>query len=353
MIQLNKQNKTRKAVIIDEQPFFVIAEFGHNHQGSIETAKKMIDSAAECGVNSIKLQKRSNKTLYTKEMYNKPYEHGDSFGKTYGEHREALEFNKKQYIELKQYAESKALVFFATPFDFESVDFLEELGTPAYKIASGDITNYPLIEYIANKGRPVFLSTGASTMEEVKNAYHILQKKVAQICIMQCTSGYPVENYQEINLRVIETYKREFPDAIIGYSGHENGIVLPVVAYILGARVIEKHFTLNRSMKGRDHKFSLEPVGMRKMVRDLKRTHEALGTGKKVFYPSEREARRKMGKSIVLNTNVKSGTILKKELISFKSPGDGIPPSELDHVLNRVIVTNLPADTIILWQHLK
>lgn len=336
-----------------EYPYFIIAELGHNHQGDMEIAKKMIDSAADCGVQAVKLQKRSNKTLYVQEMYNKPYEFEDSFGKTYGEHREALEFNKNQYVELKAYAESKGLVFFASPFDLESVDFLEQIDVPIYKIASGDITNIPLLEYVAKKNKPVIISTGASTMEDVRNAYNIFHNKVPQICIMQCTSDYPVVNYNEINLKVIETYEKEFPDAIIGYSGHENGIVLPIVAYVLGARVIEKHFTLNRAMKGTDHKFSLEPIGMKKLVRDLERTCEALGTGKKMFYPSERDARRKMGKSIVLNKDIKSGTILEKTLIDFKSPGDGIPPNELDHVLNKVVIMDLSKDTILLWQHIK
>jgi sialic acid synthase len=345
--------KLGNTVISDNGDFFVIAEIGHNHQGDLDIAMKMIDVAAECGVQAVKFQKRNNKTLYVSDMYKKPYDNENSFGKTYGEHREALEFDKKEYHKLKKHAEEKGLLFIATAFDFESADLLDEIGVSAYKVASGDITNYPLLEYIAKKRKPVFLSTGACMMDEVRNAYNIVKRQVNQLCIMQCTAGYPVEDYNEVNLKTIETYKHEFPDAIIGYSGHENGIVIPVVAYVLGATVIEKHFTLNRAMKGTDHKFSLEPQGLTKMVRDLKRVKLAMGTGKKIFYPSERDARRKMGKSIVLSRPVKAGVVLKKEMLSFKCPGDGIPPSELDHVLNKTIIADLPSDTILLWQHLK
>lgn len=345
--------KIGNVTIEKDQKCFVIAELGHNHQGDIEIAKEMIVSAADCGANAVKLQKRFNKCLYSTEMYNKPYENENSFGKTYGEHREALEFNLEQYKELKTFSNQRGVEFFATAFDFKSVDFLNELDVPAYKIASGDITNFPLLEYIAQRKKPIILSTGASSMDDVRNAYAILRKHTDQICLMQCTAGYPVENYSEINLKVIETYQNEFPECVIGYSGHESGIVIPVIAYVLGALVIEKHFTLNRAMKGTDHRFSLEPQGLKKMIRDLHRTKDALGTGEKKFYPSERDARRKMGKSIVINQNTKSGTRISKEILTFKSPGDGIPPSELDHILGKTILTDLNSDTILLWQHLK
>lgn len=353
MLKSNPRINIGRHIIEKGQSCFVIAEIGHNHQGNIEIAKQMIDAASECKVQAVKFQKRFNKSLYVSEMYNKPYDHENSFGKTYGEHRDALEFNKEQYKELKRYAESKGLEFFATAFDFESVDFLEEIDVSAYKIASGDITNYPLLEYISTKKKPVFLSTGASSMDEVRSAYRILKSRIDQICIMQCTAVYPIENYSEVNLNVIKTYQEEFPDAVIGYSGHDNGIVLPVVAYVLGAVVIEKHFTLSRAMKGTDHKFSLEPQGLKKIVRDLQRTREALGSGEKRFYPSERDARRKMGKSIVLKHEIKAGMKIDRELVTFKSPGDGISPSDLDHIIGKYVVKDLPADIILLWQHLK
>lgn len=339
--------------ISQDSPCFVIAEIGHNHQGSLETALQLVDKAAECGAHAVKTQRRTNASLYTRAMLDRPYDNPNSFGPTYGEHREALEFGETEYRTLISHAEERGIVFFATAFDLESVDFLEDVGVPAYKLASGDITNHPLIEKVAKTGKPVFMSTGAATLGEVQAAYRVASAHNDQIAILQCTAGYPVSDYSELDLNVIKTYLREFPDAIVGYSGHENGIVIPVVAYVLGARVVEKHFTLDRAMKGTDHSFSLEPAGLHRVTRDLERTRLALGDGEKHFHVSEREARRKMGKSLVLKRDLPAGTPLTADVVLTKSPGDGIPPSELDHVLGRVLTRDLPEDTILVWEHLK
>ena len=339
-------------IISKDSPCFVIAEIGHNHQGNISTAIKMIDEAASTGADAVKLQKRFNKSLYTKEMYKKPYENENSFGKTYGEHRDALEFGETEYLKLKDYAESKDIVFFSTAFDFESVDFLEKIGVPAYKIASGDITNHPLIDYIGQTGKPVFISTGACSMEDVRSAYDVLKKRVNEICLMQCTASYPAQP-EDINLNVITTYIKEFPHAIIGYSGHDSGIVIPVVAYVLGARVVEKHFTLNRTMKGTDHKFSHTPAGLKKMIRDLKRVRAAMGMHEKKCLSIEKDAKSKMGKSIVLSRNSVRGEIVERELITFKSPGIGIPPSRIEEIIGKKLRTDLPEETILTMDHLE
>ena len=339
-------------VIFNDSPCYVIAEIGHNHQGNIAVAKKMIDEAVLSGVDAVKLQKRSNRTLYTNEMFNKPYENENSFGKTYGAHREALEFEGSEYHELKAYSEQRGIMFFATAFDCESVDFLENIDVPAYKIASGDITNHPLIEYIAKKKKPIFMSTGACSLEEVKAAYEIARRHVDQICIMQCTAAYPAQPI-DTNLNVILTYKKEFPNAVIGYSSHESGIVLPVVAYILGARVVEKHFTLNRAMKGTDHKFSHEPHGMKKMIRDLRRAKDAIGSFKKICLPVEESAIAKMGKSIVLTIPMAKGDVMNDDCVAFKSPGTGIPPSQLNRVLQRKLNKDLPEEALLTFDDLE
>ncbi len=337
----------------DDAPCFVIAEVGHNHQGSIDTAIKLVDEAAASGAHAYKLQKRDNKTLYTKAMFDKPYENENSFGATYGEHREFLEFDAVQYREIKHYAESKGLVFFSTAFDFPSVDFLEKLDVPAYKIASGDVTNLPLLEVVARTGKPVIFSTGAAALEEVRCAYETVRKYNSKIAILHCTACYPVTQYREINLNVIPLYKREFPDAVIGYSGHDNGIVFPVAAYLLGARIVEKHFTMNRSMKGTDHKFSLEPIGMRKMTRDLERVRESLHQDGKIVYESEKSARVKMGKSIVLLHELPAGTCLTAAMLGFKSPGEGIAPLHMARVLGRKLKRSLPMDALLTWEDLE
>lgn len=330
----------------DDEPF-IIAEIGHNHQGNIDTCKKMIDAAKHSGASAVKLQKRDNKTLFTEVAYNKPYENENSFGRTYGEHREFLEFNEEQYKELKIYAENLGLVFFATPFDIPSVFFLEKIGIPCYKIASAMITDTFLIETVAKTGKPVFLSTGACEMEDVDRAYEILDRYAVPVCLLHCIAAYPMMDYTEANMKVISELKTRYPNAVIGFSSHESGIVLPVVAYMLGARVIEKHFTLNRAMKGTDQKFSLEPAGMEKMVRDLNRVRQALGHGQKEIQSCELDAKKKLGKSIYARIPIKKGTVLTPDMIAFKCPAVGLHPYEVDKLLGRYVNKDLKKDELI------
>jgi N-acetylneuraminate synthase/sialic acid synthase len=340
-----------RSTISTKGPCYVIAEIGHNHQGNLETALKMIKVAASYGVNAVKFQKRDNKTLYTKSLYNKPYDHENSFGATYGEHREYLEFGRDEYVELKKYAEENGVEFMCTAFDFKSVDFLEELGVTCYKTASGDITNTPLLTYIAKLGKPMFVSTGAADLDEVRIAYETIFKYNDKLCLMHCTAGYPTE-YHDLNLRVIETFKKEFPEAIIGYSGHDNGILVPVIAYIIGATVVEKHFTLNHSWKGTDHKFSLEPEGLRKQIRDLRRVDISLGEGKKLFWDFEKDARTKMGKGIYTSRPLQAGSVITWEDICIKSPANGTPPYFIDKIINKKLRIDLEEEATISLEYL-
>ncbi|OGP65323.1 MAG: hypothetical protein A3K22_00395 [Deltaproteobacteria bacterium RBG_16_42_7] len=335
-----------RSTISDKGPCYMIAEIGHNHQGSFEIAAQMIKTAALYGAQAVKFQKRDNKTLYTKAFYNKPYDNENSYGATYGEHREYLEFGRKEYFMLKKCAEENGVEFMTTGFDFKSVDFLEELGITSYKVASGDITNIPLLEYIARLGKPMFVSTGASTLEEVKLAYDAIRKHNDKICIMHCMAGYPTD-YHNLNLRIIETLKREFPDAIIGYSGHDNGILAAVIANMFGATVVEKHFTMNRSWKGTDHKFSLEPEGLRKQIRDLRRLDISLGDGKRKVYDFEADARKKMGKGIYTSRPLTAGSILTIDDICLKTPANGIPPSLIGQILGRKLKISLDEESPI------
>lgn len=323
-----------KSKISDSGPAYLIAEIGHNHQGKLETAVKMIQVAASCGVQAVKFQKRDNRTLFTRAYYDRLYDNENSYGKTYGEHREYLEFDENEYRELIKCAEDNNVEFMCTAFDIPSVDFLEKLGITSYKIASGDLTNVFLLEYIARLGKPMFVSTGASTLEEIRLAYNAIIKHNDKLCILHCTAGYPTE-YHDLNLRVIETLKKEFPDAIIGYSGHDNGILASGIAYMLGATVIEKHFTLNHSWKGTDHKFSLEPEGLRKQVRDLRRIDVALGNGIKEIMDFEVDARKKMGKGIYTCRKIPAGSVIALEDVCFKSPANGIPPYMIDRFLGK------------------
>jgi N-acetylneuraminate synthase/sialic acid synthase len=336
----------------DHTPCYVIAEIGHNHQGSLQKARELFREAKLAGAHAVKLQKRDNRGLYTRAAYNKPYDNENSFGATYGEHREFLEFGLKEYQELQQYARELDIDFFATAFDVASADFLEGLDVPAYKIASGDLKSTPLLQYVARFGRPIILSTGGALVEDVQRAYDAIMPINPQLAILQCTAGYPAA-FEELDLRVVEQYRERFPGAVIGYSGHDNGIAMPVAAYVLGARMVEKHFTLNRAMKGTDHAFSLEPVGLRKMVRDLERTHKALGDGVKKIYDSEKAPIVKMGKSLVVARDLPSGHVLGPGDIVLKSPGGGIPPYELDKVLGRVTLKALYEDDFLSFEMLS
>jgi sialic acid synthase len=271
--------------IADDTDCYVIAEVGHNHGGSVERCKELFDAAKYAGASAVKLQKRDNKTLYTEEMYNSPYNSEHSYGKTYGEHREALEFDFDQYTLLKCYAEAIGLTFFATAFDVPSADFLAELRVPAIKVASGDLKNKKLLWHIASKRIPIILSTGGGDFNDVMDARMGIDHGTP-LAILHCTSGYPA-SYDELNLNVIPAFRERFGWSVIGWSGHDTGIAMAPVAYALGARIIEKHFTLDRSSKGTDQSMSLEPKGFAHMVENLRLCKRALGDGVKRVYDSE------------------------------------------------------------------
>jgi N-acetylneuraminate synthase/sialic acid synthase len=330
-------------VINDESDCYVIAEIGHNHQGDLEKAKQLFKMAKEAGASAVKLQKRDNRSLFTREAFDKPYENENSFGPTYGLHREALEFGWDEYSELMRYAGELGITFFSTAFDFASADFLAELGLPAFKMASGDIRNIPLLKHVAQFKRPMFVSTGAAALEDVDRAYNAILPINPQFCLLQCTASYPAE-FEDLDLRVIETYRQRYPETVIGLSSHDNGIAMAVVAYALGARVVEKHFTLNRAMKGTDHPFSLEPVGLRKVVRDLRRARVAMGDGVKKMHENEQAALQKMGKKLVAAQDLPAGHRLTEQDVAIKSPGDGLPPYELERVLGRTLRRAVRAD---------
>lgn len=338
--------------ISEQGPCYVIAEIGNNHQGDLKTALNMIKIAAGMGVNAVKFQKRDNKSLYTKAMYDRPYDNENSYGATYGQHRDFLEFGWKEYVDLKACADDNEVEFLVTPFDFASVDFLEKLGVGGYKIASGDLTNTPLLTYVATLGKPMFVSTGAASLDEVRTAHDAVRAHHDRLCLLHCTAGYPTE-YENLNLRAIATLQREFPSAVIGYSGHDNGILAPVVAYLLGAVVVEKHFTLNRAWKGTDHKFSLEPTGLHKMIRDLRRVDASLGDGTKVVREFEREARAKMGKSLYASRVLARGTVLGPADIAIKSPDGGLPPYRLADLLGKRLTRDLTPDALILAEDVE
>ncbi len=338
-----------QTVVSDDSECYVIAEVGHNHQGDVTKCKELFRVAKECGVDAVKLQKRDNRALYTRAMFDKPYDNENSFGATYGEHREALEFGRDEYLELQRFCREIGLTLFATAFDEPSADFLAALDMPAYKIASGDLKSLPLVRRVAAIGRPMIVSTGGATLEDVIRAYDVIMPINPQLCFLQCTAAYPASP-EDLNLRVIATLRTRFPELVVGLSDHENGIAMAVAAYVLGARVIEKHFTLNHTMKGTDHAFSLEPIGMRKLVRDLRRTRAALGTGIKCPLPSEQGPLQKMGKKLVASRALGVGHVLTAADVAMKSPADGLPPTYLEQIVGRTLTRPLQPDDNITFE---
>lgn len=336
---------------IGETPF-VIAEIGHNHQGNIETAFELIKQAKLCGANAVKLQKRSNKHLYTKKFYDEKYDHKNSYGKTYGEHRDFLEFDHEQYKDLQSFAKDSKIELFATPFDIESLEFLEKLEMPAYKIASADLTNTPLQKEISKLKKPIFLSTGGGTLVDVKRAVENIVSENSNLSIMHCTASYPAD-VEDMNLNVITQYKKAFKDYVIGLSDHENGIDAAPIAYMLGARTFEKHFTLNRANKGTDHSFSLEPQGLSKLVRNLNRIEKMLGSSEKKMLDSEIKPLYKMKKTIVAKKDLKKNHILTIDDLNFKSPGGGLEPYQFTEIIGKKIITDLNEDDLILIDHVQ
>lgn len=330
-------------IINEHSDAFVIAELGHNHQGDLQKALEMVKKAKEVGCDAVKLQKRNNKKLFIKSLYDSPYDNENSFGATYGEHREALEFGENQYKILKCYADEAKIILFATPFDEDSADFLQYIGVPCFKTASGDLTNIPLLKHIAGFQKPMFISTGGATLGDVLKSYEEVRRINDHICLMQCTAAYPVFNFAELNLNVIKSYKEKF-NCIVGLSAHDAGIAMAVAAYVLGARVIEKHFTLSRVMKGTDHAFSLEPKGMERMIRDLKRTRLALGDGVKKIYASETKPIYKMGKGCYAAFDIPAGVRIHKSMIAIKSPVSEFKPSELNLIEGMVLKKAMKED---------
>lgn len=268
-------------VIGEGESVFMVAEIGINHNGSLETAKKLIDVAVDAGCDAVKFQKRTIDVVYTPEDLARPRE--SVFGDTNGDLKRGLEFGEKEYQEIDRYCKEKNILWFASPWDEGSVDFLEKFNVPCYKIASASLTDDNLLKYIRSKGKPVILSTGMSTVEQIRHAVEVLGEK--DLVLLHCTSTYPGVD-EELNLKVIPWLKEQF-SCPIGYSGHEVGVYSSLAAAVLGACVVERHITIDRAMWGSDQAASLEPQGIIRLVRDIRRFPIWLGDGKKRVFESE------------------------------------------------------------------
>jgi len=336
----------------DGHPAFIVAEIGINHQGDVNIARDLIQKAKECGADAVKFQKRSLTRILTKAGLDMAYDNRNSFGKTYGEHKKALELSEADYRELNIFCQKLDIIFCASGWDEESIGFLDELGIPFFKMASADLTNFPLLIHTAKKNKPMILSTGMADMKMVQAAYSQVNPINNQIAILQCTSTYP-SAYSEVHLNVLQTYMKEFPDTVIGYSGHEQGIAIPPAAVALGAKIIERHFTLDRTMKGGDHAASLEPQGFAKMVRDIRHIEEAMGNTEKKIQESEAPVFRKLAKSIVSAVNISLGDSITANMLTTKGPGTGISPMRLNELIGKISKIDIPADQVVMEEDIQ
>ncbi len=280
--------KIGNKIVGDGYPCFIIAEIGINHNGSINMAKSLIDMAVECGCDAVKFQKRTVDIVYTKEELAK--ERRSVFGNTNGDLKRGLEFGESEYTEIDNYCKEKGIMWFASCWDENSVDFIENFNPPCYKIASASLTDDSLLSYTKSKGKPILLSTGMSTMEEIKNAVNILGED--NLIIYHCTSTYPSNN-DEQNLNVIKTLRKDF-NCPIGFSGHERGLAPSLIAVVLGACSIERHITLDRTNWGSDQSASLEKNGLYHLVRDIRNIPVFMGDGIKQVYEREKAIIKKL-----------------------------------------------------------
>jgi len=330
-----------------DHPCFIIAEAGINHNGSLQKAKELITAAHAAGAQCVKFQKRDVDSLFTVAARNRPYTSGNAFAPTYGEHKKFLEFTEEQFVELKQFADHTGILFTASPWDVKSADLLERVGVPFYKVASADLCNWPLLSHILAKGKPVVMSTGMASMAEVSRVVTQAVRVNPRVVLLQCTSTYPTPP-GDVNLSVIQTYAREFDGLVVGYSGHENGIALSLAAATLGASVIERHLTQDRSQKGGDHAASLEPGGLRKLVRDIRTVEEARGNGVKRVMPGEEAVLLKLGKSVCSTRKIEEGEVIEVGMLCCKSDVvAGVKPLDLDSLTGGVASRTIPADCAV------
>lgn len=336
---------------------YIIGEIGQNHNGEVEIAKKLIDLVAEpvidklfcqqlMPMNAVKMTRRDlNEELSASEMH-RPYENPNSFGKTYGEHRAFLELNDEQHFEVFRYAKSKGLEFVETLCAKGCLSMLRLFTPDRLKVASRDVTNLPLLEAMAETKIPIILSTGMTGKSELDDALEIITKYHSNISILHCLSQYPSE-YQHINLLTISYLQNNYPQYTIGYSDHSIGILMPAVAVGMGAKIIEKHITLNRNMKGTDHRGSLEPEGIWRMVRDIRNTEYAIGNDGIFISEKVETTRIKLERSIASLRTIAAGETIAESDLHLLSPGDGFKWIEKDKIVGKKAMFEIPANEII------
>jgi sialic acid synthase SpsE len=328
-------------------PAFFIAEVGNNHNGDYHLAKRTVEQAVLSGADAVKFQKRFIDETFAKELQDKPQTKDQIFGKTYGEYRRALELNFDDFVKLKQRAGELGTIFFATPFDKKSVDFLEEVGVPLYKIASFDATNLPLLEYVAKKGKPIILSSGMTSLEELDEAVQTVLQYNPNLILLHCVSVYPTTD-ERLNLLTVPFLKDRYAPLPVGYSGHERDFAPTLAAISLGAKCVERHITLSKDLPGPDHAtVSIDVPEFAEMVKNARRIETALGKPGKFLFEEEMGVRNKHSKSIVARSAIPAGTLITADMLTVKSPGHGLKSRLLPRVIGSVAKVAIGADCVI------
>lgn len=332
---------------------FIIAEAGVNHNGSLDLAYQLIDVAKDAGADAVKFQ-----TFKAENVVSKLADKAEYQKKTTSSDKSQLEMIKKleisfnDFIKLKKYCDKKGIMFLSTPFDHPSIDFLYNL-IDIYKIPSGEIINYPYLKHIAAKNKPLIMSTGMASLGEVEEAINTIRSvnSEAKISLLHCTTSYPT-SYEEVNLKAMQTLAAAFK-LPVGYSDHTLGIEVPVAAVAMGAKIIEKHFTLDKKLPGPDHKASLEPYELKEMVKAIRNIEVALGDGIKKPNKSEIKIMKVARRSLIATKDIRVGEIMKESDIAIKRPGTGIPPIFKEIVIGMKLINDIRQDEPFRWENFK
>ncbi|NWX91712.1 SIAS synthase, partial [Nothoprocta pentlandii] len=304
----------------------------------------------ECGADCAKLQKSELEHKFNRRALERPYASPHSWGRTYGEHKRHLEFSHEQYRELQRFARDVGIFFTASAMDEMAVEFLHELDVPFFKVGSGDTNNFPYLEKTAKKGRPMVISSGMQSMSTMQQVYRLVKPLNPNFCFLQCTSAYPLQP-EDVHLRVITAYQSAFPDIPIGYSGHETGIAISVAAVALGAKVLERHVTLDKTWKGSDHQASLEPNELAELVKAVRTVERAMGSPLKQLLPCEMACNEKLGKSVVAKVAIPEGTILTIDMLTVKvGEPKGFAPEAIYDLVGQKAKVDIEEDETITEQ---
>lgn len=338
-------------VIGENQPCFIIAEAGVNHNGDLRLAKKLVDAAKKAGANVVKFQTFKSENLVTLKARQARYQ-SKNIGRTKSQYNmlKKLELSYADFEKLKTYCAKKGIIFASTPHSSkEDIDLIAKL-CPFIKIGSGDLANMPMLRYAATKNLPIILSTGMANMQEVRRAVRVILPVNKKLILLHCTTNYPCP-LNEVNLRAMLSLKKEL-GLPVGYSDHTEGILVSAMAVAMGACVIEKHFTLDKNLPGPDHKASLNPEELQELVKAVRNVEKAMGGGVKKPAKSEEGSKKVIRKSIVANKDISQGAVITKEMLVIKRPGTGIEPKYLEKIIGRKAKKNIKRDSLLRWNHL-